>query len=389
MGMRTRLVAAGVIVALAGIPYSAQGDVIAESKNFELIDSIVHGGVAVSGRVVGNTYFFSSWQAGLYSYDVSDPKNPELLDHMGADEIQIQSNENEDMATNGKILLLSQFNRTDAVNRLLVIDVRDPSDMNVMATLPGAGGHTLECLYDCKWAYGSGSGSASDGIIVDLRNPREPKLLEKGWRAAIEDVGAHDVTEVRPGLVVTSSRPMFVLNTSNPRKPRVVTNTDPAADHTGHNNIWPRKGKDRFLISASEGSYNGRCEMYGDNGKTLQVWDATRWKAGGLRPLGTYTLTNDEGNPPVGLLGVQGCSAHWAQEHPSFHNGGLVAMAAFSHGVRLLDINSKGKPREVGWFLKDVHGAVDVEWITDRIVYVIEVGGGIGGFDIIEYTGKL
>lgn len=388
MGMRTRLLAGLVIVTLAGIPYSARGQVITESKDFRLIDSVTLGGIAVSGRVVGDTYFVSSWQTGLYSYDVSDPKNPQLLDHMGADEIQIQSNENEDMATNGKILLLSQFNRTDAVNRLLVIDVRDPSDMKVMATLPGAGGHTLECLYDCKWAYGSGSGSASNGIIIDLRNPSKPKLLEKGWREQVGDVRAHDVTEVRPGLVVTSGRPMLVLDTRDPRKPRVVTQTDPAALHTGHNNIWPRKGKDRFLISASEGSYNGRCEMYGENGKTLQVWDTTRWRKNGLKPTGTYTLSNDEG-PPVGLLGVQGCSAHWAHEHPSFHNGGLVAMAAFSHGVRVLDINSKGEPREVAWFLKDVHGAVDVEWINDRIIYVIEVGGGIGSFDVIEYTGKL
>ena len=74
------------------------------------------------------------------------------------------------------------------------------------------------------------------------------------------------------------------------------------------------------------------------------VWDTTRWRSGGLEPLGTYTLTNGEGHPPVDALGVQGCSAHWAHEHPSFHDGGLVAMAAYSHGVRLLDIGSDGKP---------------------------------------------
>ena len=362
---------------------------VAESKNFRLVDSVPLGGVAVAGQVVGDTYFISSWQTGLYSYDVSKPKAPELLDHMTADEIQIQSNENEDLATNGEILLLSQFNRTDAVNRLLVIDVRDPADMKVIATLPNAGGHTLECLYDCKWAYASGSGSASDGLVIDLRNPRKPKLVGKGWRAAVEDTPAHDVTEVRPGLVVTSSVPMFVLDTADPVKPKVLAQSPDSAPHTGHNNIWPRGGKDRFLISASEGVNNGRCELYGEDGKALQVWDTTRWRSGGLEPLGTYTLTNGEGHPPVDALGVQGCSAHWAHEHPSFHDGGLVAMAAYSHGVRLLDIDRDGKPREVGYFLKDVHGAIDVEWVTDRILYVVEDGGGLGAFDVIEYTGPL
>ena len=57
--------------------------------------------------------------------------------------------------------------------------------------------------------------------------------------------------------------------------------------------------------------------------------------------------------------------------------------------MRLLDVGSNGKPREVGWFLKDVHGAIHVEWVTDRILYVVEDGGGQGAFDVIEYTGKL
>ena len=384
-----RALLAVVALLLTVLAMPVRGDVLADSKHFRLIDSVPIGGVAVSAQAVGDTYFISGWQSGLFSYDISDPRAPQLLDHMTADEIQITHNENEDMATNGEILLLSQFNRADPVNRLLVIDVRDPSDMKVMASLPGAGGHTLECLYDCKWAYASGSKQANAGLVVDLRNPKEPKIAGEGFRAAMLDAPAHDVTEARPGLVVTSSTPMFILDTTNPVKPKVLTQTENMAPHTGHNNIWPRGGKDRFLISASEGSNNGRCELYDEDGKSLQVWDTTGWRTRGLRPLGTYTLTSDEGHPPVDALGVQGCSAHWAHEHPSFHDGGLVAMAAWSHGVRLLDVAGDGKIREVGYFLKDVHGAVDVEWVTDRILYVVEVGGGVGAFDIVEYTGPL
>jgi hypothetical protein len=390
--LRTRLAAIALASAFVMSPAAsvAEGDVITKSKNFRLIDSVTLGGVAVSGQAVGDTYFVSSWQTGLYSFDISNPKAPKQLDHMGADEIQIQSNENEDMTTNGKILLLSQFNRVDAVNRLLVIDVRNPKNMKVIATLPGAGGHTLECLYRCKWAYGSSNGSANTGIIIDLRNPRKPKLLRRTWSEAMGGTSAHDVTEVRPGRVVTSSTPLFMLDVSDPTKPRVVARTNPWARHTGHNNIWPRGGRDRFLISASEGVNNGRCEMYGeDDGKTLQIWDTRNWKTRGLRPAGQYTLTNGEGHPPVDAFGVQGCSAHWAQAHPSFKNGGLVAMAAYSHGIRLLHVSGRGKPHEVGWFLKDIQGAIDLEWVTDRILYVIDDGGGVGAVDIVKYTGKL
>lgn len=385
--MKRGLLAVIALLILLAMP--VRGDVLVESKNFRLIKNVPIGGIAVSAQAVGDTYFISSWQSGLYSYDISDPEDPKQLDHMTADEIQITHNENEDLATNGEILLLSQFNRADPVNRLLVIDVRDPSDMKVMASLPGAGAHTLECLYDCKWAYASGSKQANNGLVIDLRNPKDPKIVGEGWKVSVDDTSAHDVTEVRPGLVVTSSSPLYVLDTSDPVKPRVLTRTQPDAPHTGHNNIWPRGGKDRFLMSASEGSNNGRCELYDEDGKSLQVWDTTGWRTRGLRPLGTYTLTSDEGHPPVDALGVQGCSAHWAHEHPSFHDGGLVAMAAWSHGVRLLEVAGDGKIREVGYFLKDVHGAVDVEWVTDRILYVVEDGGGLGAFDIVEYTGPL
>jgi hypothetical protein len=378
-----RLVVAAAVVALSVVP-SAHGDVIAESKDFELVHSETIGGVAVAGQAVGDRYFISSWQTGLFSYDISDPENPVQLDHLP----EPQANENEDLATNGEILLLSQFNREDAINRLEVIDVSDPADMKVIATLPGAGGHTIDCLYDCKWAYGSSNKLANNGTIVDLRNPKKPKLLDEMW-TDVTKVPAHDITEVRPGLVVTSSSPLFALDTTDPAHPKILQKTDESAPNTTHNNIWPRGGKDRFMLTASEGVNNGRCELYGDDGKTLQVWDTTAWRSGGFKQAGAYTLDHSEGHPPVDALGVQGCSAHWAHEHPSFHNGGLVAMAAYSHGVRLLEVSGDGKIKEVGWFLKDVHGAIDVEWVTDRLVYVIEDGGGIGGFDVIKYTGKL
>ena len=32
--------------------------------------------------MVGDTYFISSWQTGLYSYDISNPKQPVELDHV-------------------------------------------------------------------------------------------------------------------------------------------------------------------------------------------------------------------------------------------------------------------------------------------------------------------
>lgn len=361
-------------------------EVISSSKDFQLVRSISMPGVVVSGTAVGDTYFASSWQSGLYSYDISDPDDPVPLGHLGPDALLVQNSENENLATNGEILLLSRINGGGDLNRLFVIDVRDPANMSILAEVPGGGSHTMTCLYDCEWAYGS-----RFGTVVDLREPSEPKLVDMDWTDVIGNVSVHDVTEVRPGLVVTASTPMFALDVTDPTQPRVLAQTDADAPRTvGHGNIWPRGGKDRFLVTSSEGMNNGRCEMYGDNGKTLQIWRADGWQGRGFAPVGTYTLENGDGSdgqPPLSF-GVQGCSAHWADEHPSFRNGGLVAMAAFGHGVRLLDVSSQGEPREVAYFLKDLQASIDLEWITDRLLYVVEDGEG-GGIDIIEYTGPL
>ena len=378
----------GLAVALVALTLGAHapaGAVLAASKDFRLVTSLMTPGVAVSGTSVGNIYFASSWQSGLYAYDISDPKAPVQVGHLGPDKLLVQNSENESMATNGKILLLSRINGGGEVNRLIVIDVRDPANMRILAELPGAGSHTMTCLYDCTWAYGS-----RFGHIVDLRDPAQPKLLEEKWTTAIGSFPVHDVTEVRPGLVMTSSTPAFALDVTDPTQPQVLGRTRPGEENTGHNNIWPRGGEDRFLMTASEGTNNGKCADYAENGKTLQVWDTEDWLERGFVRAGSYTLTNGDGSDgqPVVSLGIQGCTAHWAQEHPSFYNGGLVAMATFAHGVRLLDISCQGEPREIAWYLKDVHQAIDVEWITDRLLYVIEDGRG-GGVDIIEYTGPL
>jgi hypothetical protein len=385
----TRVAILGLVLALAAlnwhVPAGAGAAAPAASKNFRLVTSLPMPGVAVSGTAVGNTYFASSWQSGLYAFDISDPKAPQQVGHLGPDKLLVQNSENEQMATNGKILLLSRINGGGTVNRLIVIDVRDPANMRILAELPGGGSHTMTCLYDCKWAYGS-----RFGHIVDLRVPSEPKLLEQKWTTAIGGISVHDVTEVRPGLVVTSSKPMYALDVTDPAKPVVLARTTPTTEHTGHNNFWPRGGKDRFLLTASEGTNNGTCDMHPEDGRTLQIWKTTDWQEQGFTRAGAYSLTNGDGSDgqPALSAGVQGCSAHWGQEHPTFRNGGLVAMASFGHGVRLLNIGRRGQPREVAYFLKDVHQAVDVEWITDRLVYVVEVGRG-GGIDVIEYTGPL
>ncbi|MBA2726195.1 MAG: hypothetical protein H0U53_09415, partial [Actinobacteria bacterium] len=96
---------------------------------------------------------------------------------------------------------------------------------------------------------------------------------------------------------------------------------------------------------------------------------------------GTFT----DGNPPVNGLG---CSAHWFEEHPTFNNGGLVAMGYYEHGTRFFDITSEGKIKEAGYFLPVPGSTSAAYWASNdpnnKIVYAVDY---VRGIDILKYVG--
>jgi hypothetical protein len=94
---------------------------------------------------------------------------------------------------------------------------------------------------------------------------------------------------------------------------------------------------------------------------------------------GTYV----DGNPAVGATG---CTNMWFDDHPRFKNGGLVASGFFEHGTRFLKVNGRGRIAEVGHFMPAAGSTIATYWITNRIVYAIDVTRGI---DILRFNGAL
>src|SRR5213592_2579405 len=137
----------------------------------------------ISIAMVG-TQMYVSTLGGLAVYDISAPEQPQKLG-----ELSLPLFQNEDVSTNGQILLMSR----DAglgLSRLYVIDVRDPAHPRLLSSLdtgmprittPDAGrfsnlpnvyeriGHTASCLDGCRWALLAGRSNGTD--LVDLRDP--------------------------------------------------------------------------------------------------------------------------------------------------------------------------------------------------------------------------
>jgi hypothetical protein len=90
-----------------------------------------------------------------------------------------------------------------------------------------------------------------------------------------------------------------------------------------------------------------------------------------------------DGKPVAGALG---CSVHWFQEHPTFRNGGLVAISEYEDGVRFLQIKPDGAIVEQGYFLSLGSSSSSPKWAgKDDVVYSIDYQRGI---DIIRWNGR-
>lgn len=323
-------------------------------------------------KVKGNEYLMvTSWKS-FSIYDLKDPLNPALIGTPVPFGFKF---ENEDVSTNGKIMLFSEELPSDVLH---VWDIQNLAAPREIASLPGGGGHTSSCILDCAYSL------SSEGYVVDLRRPDQPKKIGM-WNEVAEVKGIHDVTEVSPGIVFTASRPAKLLDfRKDPTKPKVLATYEGISTNVQHSVQWPRGGKDRFAFMSEESNASGTCP---EDGPKFIAVDTKGWqKSKKLKDVSTYSLKNGvyaDGGPPVNGLG---CSTHWFQQHPTFKDGGLVALGSYEHGTRFLTTSAKGQLKEVGWFVPFGGSTSAAYWVTPKIVYAIDYTRGL---DILEYSGPL
>jgi hypothetical protein len=365
------------------------------SDNIELVDRIKLIGDGVGATLVGD-YLFATSSKSLDIFDIkSDPEHPRQI---GFDTIDVEW-ENEEVPTNGKILGMAastgcaNLNPVDMVTGCLdLYDVSNPAAVRYLGSVPGGGDHTMACVFECTWFMGSA------GAVVDARNP-EAATLAGNWRRSLSDeafsAGCHHVREIQPGFVLGSCQPMVLMTTraqdgASPLKPRIIATGSNDDQRFIHSSRWPRKGADRFLLSGGETNASPQCD---DTVAAFMVWDATDvLKAGGgFREGGKFKLLDEvrptsgayvDGHSPINGLG---CSVHWFEEHPKFHNGGAVALAEYENGTRILQITPQGKIEEKDFFLPLAGSTSAPHWNPNgKVIYALDYARGI---DVLRYSG--
>lgn len=354
----------GLVVALLSVGLSvdtgtASSPESRSSENIRLIGRVAEPGGTGGARLIGH-YFYVSTAGGMRIYDVSDPRKPRRVGALGEDQtLHWPHAAQEDPDTNGDVYL------SDRTGGLEIIDVADARDPHPIGQL-GRYQHTWTCIKQCRYAYGA------DGLIVDLRNPEHPKEIGN-WQYQTGIRGAHDVTAVTDNIAVVSTTPLRIIDTSDPRKPKVVAQGEPKSRGFAHGSAWPRDGRDRFLIMGTEESFSCNATP-----AFVATFDTRRWRQGKLLARDEWRVpdTDLERSTPVNIL-----CGHWFDPHPRFHNGGLVAAAWYEDGMRLLQISPKGKIREVGYYIRENALSSAAYWITDNIIYVTDY---YEGFDILR-----
>jgi hypothetical protein len=368
------------------------------SDNVEFVRSIkTDVGLTAGATVVGNRLFVTSAK-NLAIYDISKPEDPQP---MGLLNLNVAW-ENEEVPTNGRILAISndwfQFVPSCYVagarplNCLQLFDVRDPAAPKELTPIPQNGDHTSTCVLDCQYLLGS------EGSITDLRgvlDGAEPKDLGSWFDGVVAKGGArprdcHHVRELRPGIVMTACQPFNVISVlpehgGSITEPVILATGANADERFVHSVRWPRRGEDELALTGGEINFNPQC---GDDLSAFATWDASETDETGTfaGPLDEVRPTNGtyaDGKPPANHLG---CSVHWFQEHPTFKNGGLVALAEYENGVRFLQIAKDGQITEQGFWLPLGGSTSSPKWAPGgEVLYAIDYERGI---DVLRWKGE-
>jgi hypothetical protein len=364
---RIALLAAACLFAVGLSPADADpqpGPGFVKTANVGYGGSIPLEADAAGARLLGKTFYVIT-SHGLSIYDVSNPALPLPLGHHPLPQTPIL--EREDVDTNGKILVTGQ----SYLGVLYVFDVSNPRLPVLLSRLSGAADHTQTCVLDCTWVYGS------EGTIVDLRDPRAPK------KVGDSGIDGHDVTEVRPGLVATATRPIRYLDArKNPAKPReLASGSVNRGGYYVHGVEWPRAGADRWLLAGTEES---GCSTPED-GAFIVMDTKNHERTRTFRQTSAYHLVPGpatEGKGQVNLF-----CGHWFKQHPKFRDGGLVAMAWYGFGIRFFEVSKTGTIAEKGYFVPLVGQHSSVYWLDDTHLLALEYGSR--GIDILTFDPKV
>lgn len=401
--MRRGLLASFALVLVASltpvanaIPPAAAG---ALSANVDFVANIPDA-PAIGGRILRGVdtllgpkdLFYVTTSQGLRIYDVT-LGIPVLT---GA--LELPHFENEDVDTNGKILLIAADHFLGLPNILYVINVEIPQAPVLVGVLPfPSEAHTISCINDCSYAWMAGGGGL---YVIDLTNPAAPKQLTT--RVGQEYGGTHDVQIDDAGIAwVTGGGGLTGYATGDTRTPAfygtgTATNPTVVARNSGpwnnnfilHNSKRPNATAMNPALLANSVVDPGEAVFVTEE-DYISLNEDGSFQAGYLRTIGgqlvvdftdRWTFANDFAVGVDHKIGVGFSSSHYFD-----YQDGVMAVAWYEQGTRFFDVSDPRDLRPIGYFMPAAGNETWNAVFNGDYIYTIDVGRGI---DVLKFTGS-
>ena len=393
---------------------------------------------------VSSEHFYVSSTDTLSVFDISDPAAPTIVGTLPDFVFENEAmNYGEQRTRSGELKAQFIMVGVDLVQaspgdpefnlgggELIVVDVSDPAAPRIAARVPGTTStHTVACIkrVKCNFAYSAGdNGRFSVFDLRDIENPKEvdanpdkkgiqPFRSPASAPSSVFTGGAgHKWNYVGKGLAFhTGSLGTAAFDVSKPLKPRLLTTTNAVGgtaekatewNNFIHHNSWlphafrykanaPASLKNGNVLLVTEEDYeNPDCSTAG----SFQTWRVGNLKdPNAITPLDKVELT-DLGGEAEGIFPESAfCSAHWFD----YHQSGIVAVAYYNGGTRLLDVRDPKNIKPFG-FAQGGGETWDAYWVPKRdennrallsrtnIFYSVDLVRGLDVYEVTNLPGQ-
>lgn len=395
----------------------------AASSNVELLANFPQIS-AIGARLKGD-YLYSTGVDGLSIYNVALTGLPILQGRL-----PLPHWENEDVDTNGKILLISADHLAgstvgnavapvaeplrDEFDILYVIDVSIPQAPLLLARLQVPMAHTVSCILNCTYAWLAGGNGIA---VVDLRVKSSPRYVGRFYALA---GNTHDVQVDAKGIAWVSGTKGLYGYKPNPQAPTNPTEITGSSafdnDFIIHNSLRPDAAAWKPASSWSAplarpeltyvteedylpgelpfvnadtpvvgdgipffGGGNGNCTEDGSFqiGQYRQVGSVSRMAVLSRWHLGKGTEGDLTGAKKGEVAAF--CSSHYFDVR-----GDLAAVGWYEQGLRILSVRNPSQIRQVGYWRPFDSTAWSATFVGDYI-YVIDL---VRGLDVLRFNGN-
>lgn len=388
---RVSLIVSVLALALTGAPAPAVPPVVGgavASSNVDLVGNVPDVG-AIGAKIIGDTMYVTT-VAGLQIYDLSLG----LGVPVPVGSLPLAHFENEDVDTNGEILLISaDYGLGIPQVQLFVVDVSNVNAPLLLSTLTVPDGHTVSCINDCSYGWLAGS---SEIYVVDLRDPSEP-VLAGSFAPGVG--GTHDVQIDDAGVAwVVGGGGIAGFTTANPLNPTLYVRQRGQFhnDFILHNSWRPNAtevdpvafaddkvdlDKGEVVLITEENWLGLQNNLCGNDGRFQTGWLHRVDGEVVLDKLDDFHVGQGTGNPPGQKKPVGGtCSSHYFE----YLGDGIVAVAWYEQGVRFIDVSDPSDIRQIGYYMPAVTAAWSVK-AHNGYLYTFDVARGI---DVLRFSGE-